>query len=324
MKRHLFLAAFLASSPLSYAASPAKKAAPEWGDTEAQYKEYTAKPSQGIAGMVGDNYWITKQDLDDWQAAHGCYPEPLNARHVAWIRLIENGVTEEILKKYSSYQNLSMEALAAEEKRIDESTRAPDILDCIKKQFGSRRSSYWKVYIAPILTPQASGKFWLNDPIVQGKTFALRDRVQNMIKTTPDLKKISQLLSVDTSTAAFTYEQKTLHLNEPKKKKNASPVPMPGDWSPFHTDFINKNLKDLKPGEVKKETEDDPSGFLFYRLIKVKKDAYTYESLNILRSDAEFRKTVKIPVRLIEIEPEHKSWLMGVKNATLLLVDWKE
>ena len=110
----------------------------------------------GVVARIGAKGEITEADLSDYSAAEGCYgPDSANSRKAAFMRMLEAAVTEELLAREAGIV-LSAQDYQREMDRIDSGTRAPDVLDCIKRFFlfergkgfaGDGRRRYERVYL---------------------------------------------------------------------------------------------------------------------------------------------------------------------------------
>ena len=90
----------------------------------------------GIVARIGENRLITETDLADFTNSETCYgSDALNSRNAGFMRMLESSIMEEVLRR-EAHVELGAEDYARELKRVDEGTRAPEILSCIKKAFG--------------------------------------------------------------------------------------------------------------------------------------------------------------------------------------------
>lgn len=276
-------------------------------ENEAQYKKYYARPDSGIVATVGQHGWITDQDIDDYVAAQNCYPETTYQRKHALLKLIEITISEEILRLYYDDHLTKLEELLEAEKGLEAGGRSADIIGCMKNHSGNEVWRYWRIFLRPLVLNEPGRQFGRNDPRVQWKTYALRDRVNGLLDKNWSLKKISDHLALDTSTHAFTCVEKTMSLKKPKKKAKPGE---PGDRDQMmyesEANFIKTNLLPMKPGEVKRpKAEDDNIEYM--ELVKASSPTYTYATFNIQRAglDDFMKDKPKIKIKcLSNLDPE--------------------
>jgi len=250
---------------------------------------------------------ITEQDLSDWQAAQSCYGEDaIVSRKAGFMRLFEASILEELLARRA--RPLTKEDYKKETARIDEETRAPEILACIKKYFGGDNSRYRRVFVRPILTQRFIRELVKFDARVQAGAYGLRDAVLKDISKKRNFAEIGRSRGIVYSTAVYSLEEDA-----------AAPAAEPWKrWSPYEASFIEENLKALKPGEVKFGPIEDELTLRFVRLIDVAGKKYYFESLLLQKlSTEDFLKTVKkVPCKIND--GELRAWASSIKGNPLL------
>ncbi len=274
----------------------------------------TAPP--GVVAKIGKGE-ITEADLSDYSASEGCYgPDAVNSRKAAFMRMLEATVTEELLAREAGIV-VSADDYQKELDRIDQGTRAPDVLDCIKKHFlferakgfppeGRRR--YERVYLRKYAQGPKFSDF-MNTDQVQGDVYKTRERV--MAKALEGVSFVDLAKEFDLNYSSHTYTPE-----EPKEDKKEKEGPMAPfmRWSPFEKEFIDKHLKALFPGQVKPAPIDEGGDFQFVKLISNAQNKYFFESLTLRRKTSEqyFDDRPRLPARIYD--DELKNWLNGMPN----------
>lgn len=251
---------------------------------------------------------ITEQDISDGQAAQSCYGEDaIVSRKAGFMRMFEAAILEELLARQA--RPLTKEDYKKETARIDEETRAPEILACVKKHFGGDNSRYRRVFVRPILAQRFIRELVKFDERVQSRAYALRDVVHNDISKKRAFAEIGRSRGIAYSTAVYSLEEDA-----------AAPAAEPWKrWSPFEASFIEENLKALKPGEVKFRPIEEELTLRFVRLISVTGKKYYFESLLLQKlSTEDFLKTVKkVPCRINDLEL--RDWTSSINGNPLLV-----
>jgi hypothetical protein len=269
----------------------------------------TAPP--GVAARIGAKGEITETDLADYSAAESCYgPDAVNSRKAAFMRMLEATVTEELLMRDAGI-SVSAEDYQSEMDRIDFNTRAPEVLNCVKKHFlfekgkgfaGDGRRRYERVYLRKYVLGLKFADFMKSDQ-VQGDVYRVRDRILAQSQEGASFADLAKEFSLDYSTRTYTSQ-------EPKEKDAGVPPSL--RWSPFEKQFIDDYLKALFPGQVKPLPIDSSRGFQFIKLISNAGGRYQFESLALKRKTSEqyFDDRPTLPARIYD--EELRAWLNGM------------
>ncbi|MBI5244094.1 MAG: hypothetical protein HY922_10535 [Elusimicrobia bacterium] len=267
---------------------------------------------------------VTEAGLSDWQASQACYGEgAITSRNAGLMRLLEAAIAEKAMRQ-AGVAALTDADLAAEAARIDRETRAPDILECIKKTlepgvrdaFSARASSqapggagegkerYLAAFVRPTLVESRLRTFLIQDSGVQADP---RRRIQDV------LARLSKKASMESAAkeAALAYSSSTYAVEAPSET-SIEPGRMP--WSPFEKDFIEKYLKGLKAGQLRKEPIETDYDFRGVRLLKTDGKKWTFESVYAPKVSQEdwFKSAPKMK---LEISDEGlRQWVKGIKG----------
>jgi len=263
---------------------------------------------QAAAVAVIGHGEITEQDIADWQAAQSCYGEDaITSRKAGFMRLFEASILDQLLIRQG--RPITGDDYKKEVARIDAETRAPDILNCIKKYFGDGTARYERVFVRPILAQRFIRELVKSGPKVQVKAYGLRDGTLKDIAAGKIFRDIGVARGIAYSTAAYSMEEDTSAPAsiEPWKR-----------WSPFEASFIEENLKGLKPGEVKPGPIEDELTVKFVRLISVTDKKYYFESLTVPKlSTEDYLKSVpKLSCRINDTEL--RDWAAPIKGNPIL------
>ena len=251
---------------------------------------------------------VTERDISDWQAAQGCYGgDAITSRKAGFMRMFEAAILEEVLARQG--RPITDEEYMEEAARIDAETRAPDILACIKKNFGDGTGRYERVFVRPILAQRFIREHVKFGPRVQAKAYGLRDGVLNDLAEKKAFNDIGLERGIAYSTAAYSVEEDT-----------AAPAALEPwrRWSPFEAAFIEEQLKELKPGEINPKPIEDELSVKFVRLLSVTGKKYYFESLTVPKlSTEDYLKNVKkLPCRIYD--KELRDWAAPIKGNPIL------
>lgn len=251
---------------------------------------------------------VSQRDIQDWQAAQGCYgPDALTSRKAGFMRMYEATILNEVLLKSS--RPITAYEYKQEVDRIDAETRAPEILTCIKKYFGDDTARYQRIFIRPILAQRFIREFVKFNPKVQEKAYGLRDKISTDVVKGIPFRKIASATDIVYSSSTYSTEADTATQN----------AFMPhGGWSPFEAAFIEEHLKALKPGQAKAKPIEDETNIKFVRLISVKGKKYFFESLTVRKlSTEDYLKAIpKLPGKISD--KELHDWVAPIKGNPLI------
>lgn len=283
-----------------------------------------------VAATIGGNGFITERDLADFTASESCYgPDALNSRKAGFIRMLEAGIWEEILRGEAK-NAISPADYAAEIERIDRETQAPEILMCVKKHFGFDQGTgkfgdaeggdgYKRVFIRKYIAQKRGFNFIHYDAKVQKEAYRLRDLVIREAGAAPSAGAPAEDLfpalagkyGLVYSTHVYALEGKDDAAALIGAGTAASPPPVI-PWSPFEKRFIEEHLAALKPGEMKKEPVESAYDIQFVRLLGAAAGKYYFQSLRIKKKDDYFPTSPKLRCGIKD--GDLKKWILGISG----------
>jgi len=273
----------------------------------------SAAAQSNVTAELNGKAIVTEDDLVKWQGHQPCYgADVTSSRKAAFMRLFEARLAEYAMA-IGSGPVINDAALKKEADRIDSETQAPEALDCIKKALPG--VSYLGIFVRPVLAESMFRTYLMTNRKVQDGPLA-------------KIKKARELLAAKESFASagaktgLVYSSRTYTVEDPAGP-NAPPSMNPADrWAPWQADFIEKNLKSLKPGEICKEPIETDYNFEMVKLIKGDGKKYFFESLLVNKTSQEdLLKNIK-KGKLKVNDAEIKAWLLGIKgNPRLSAVD---
>ena len=240
------------------------------------------------------------------------------------MRMLESSIMEEVLRR-EAHVELGAEDYARELKRVDEGTRAPEILSCIKKAFGWSPDSGWpdersrvryeRVFLRKNILPPPFHKFVTFDHGVQKDAYGLSDAVGPKARQGEDFADLGRRYKIE-------YSSRTYSLTEPKEAGAAAPAAPPSPetrWSPFEAQFIEENLKGLSPGKVKPDALD-AGDLTFVKLLEVRGDKYRFETLRIAKKSIPDYLGSLPKLTCSILDGELRAWIQSIHGNPMLAV----
>ncbi|MFA6091542.1 MAG: hypothetical protein WCU88_00430 [Elusimicrobiota bacterium] len=279
-----------------------------------------AARAQGLVAQLGEKGRIGEEDLAQYSASESCYgPEAVSSRKAGFMTFLESEIMEEVLRRESG-PRLKDEDYAAEVRRVDKESRAPDILACIKKSFGSKdgigfpssleRRRYERVFLRKHMIPAAFYRFLRYDPKVQAQAYALRDNVFQEAVNGASFADLASRYKVEYATKAYREE-------EPKADGKAG---MPMAWTPFEKKFIDENLRELSPGKVLGRVIEGSEDLRIVRLLDAREGRYEFEWLIIRKRGVQDYFSSVPKIKTVIHDPGLRDWISGISGNPLLKV----
>lgn len=203
---------------------------------------------------------ITEADLSEYQATQACYGEgPLSGRRAAFMRLLEAAVAEKAMEADGA-PAISAADLQREAKRIDEQTRAPEILECVKRVFGGRRERYLRVFVRPRLAETRLRKFLDEADAVQGEPRGRARAAAQEVRGGASLCEAA-------ASAGLAYSSGTI-----------SDDALQGGPGAREPQFMAQQLDGLTTGQAEPALRESPVDVRLTRLVRVEGSSRTFET----------------------------------------------
>jgi len=192
---------------------------------------------------------ITEKDLQDRAKVSEIYYPKSGQRYVALAQLIQGYLDEEVLKQVGYKVD---EAVWEEEsRRIDENTKAPDVLKKIKDVYGIDKSGYIKTFIRPVYGERyLYNEVFLKSPEIHKEQ---RQKAESFIRSamaSPDsFKSLAEKQSLKAGTVLVS-EKQGIQPYEEKKKKLEHPGRPEEPAGIEQAKFMIDKVKNLFFGQV--------------------------------------------------------------------------
>jgi hypothetical protein len=258
---------------------------------------------------------VTEGDVADWQRLQACYgEEALISRRAAFMRLLEAAIAEKALRGAGAF-SFSRKDLDAEAARIDGSTRAPEILECIKKNLGPGEERYLRTFVRTALIESSLRNYLRAGAGAQAGRLKLAEEALAKVRAGAGMEETAKEYGFTHSTAAYSVVDSSAA---------AMSDPIASVRLPFEKDFIERNLKDLKPGELKTKLIDSDNSFSMVRLLAAEGNKWTFESAFLPKlGQKEWLQTLP-KMKLTVLDAELRGWVKSINgNPRLAVVDLK-
>ena len=242
------------------------------------------KKETSIISAKINNQEITPKDLDYQIKTDDCYGNKNQSSELALIKIINQLLEKEVLIAAFKIK-ITTQELEEKSAWIDANTKAPEILDCVKKVFGQDKKSYLNLYIRPTLVnPRLHSEFALALTIHQEEA----DRISSLKSELSQGKKLEDLSHYQ----KWEILKKT-DLSGVRALQEAGVELAPNP-------LIDKVIKNLKPGEIWADIIEDDYSFQIVRFLKEDQEKYYLDGIVIPKKsfDSWFQDYVKNNVKI--------------------------
>jgi hypothetical protein len=247
---------------------------------------------------------VTESEVSGWQEAQACYGEgAVTSRKGAFMRLLEAAIADKAMRD-SGAAVLGEPDFKAEAERIDKETRAPDILTCIKKALGDQ---YVRVFVRPTLIESKMRVLLMKDPKIQAGPRGKADSALEKIKKGSSMEGAAKESGLEYSSMTYTAEA-------PEGESSGGMARGRMPWSPFEKDFIERNLKGLKPGELKGEVVESDFDFRLVRLLSTDGKGWRFETAYARKLGQEEWLKSRPRMRLEILDEGLRAWIKGING----------
>ncbi len=191
---------------------------------------------ESVAARLDGKAVITERDISDRQLHQSCYgADALTSRKAAFMRLLEARIAEKAMSAAGA-PAITAADVKKEAARIDAETRAPEILECIKKSLGGPGDRYLATFVRPVLAESLFRTFLMNSKKVQAGPLG-------KIKKALELSAGGKSFEDAARETGLTYSSQTYSASESSSAVQAGPAGPGPRWSPMEAEFIEKYLK---------------------------------------------------------------------------------
>lgn len=198
---------------------------------------YKIFPAEAVI-RVGDKI-ISKEEVSLKLSADNCYlDEKSEDRLPSVLSLINANLEDQVLEKYYNF-SISITDLKAKSLWVDQNTKAPDILACIKKSYGNKTNLYLNNFIAAAPVNQKLHELFQMDADIHGSA---RKHIEGVLgrSTAQSFSNVAGYREVVISSEANSNPQELL----------TNPQSILSTQSLVEDEALEAKLRAMKPGEI--------------------------------------------------------------------------
>jgi len=188
----------------------------------------------------------------------------------ALVSLVNDGLELEAAKMRKVEP--TAEELNAYGRYVDGNTKTPEILDRVKKAFGTDIASYERLYLAPKVVNMKLNRFYSTDIGVHARERALIEKAYALVTGGKALSDAADKCGLKAE--KFYYEDKYVTMGPELQRY----VPQGGTET---TEPLVALLEKMKPGEVFPGILEDDYACRVIRLVKAEGDRYLVEAITV-------------------------------------------
>ena len=243
---------------------------------------------------------ITEKDLEQRGKVSEIYYPGSNKAYISLAQLSRAYLSEKVLNSLG--YKVDEKVLEAESKRIDENTKAPEVLKKIKDVYGMDKQGYIKTFIRVTYDERyLYNEVFLKSRDIHKEQYLKAQTIISESRKSPDqFKEISKKHGQDAKALKIS-EKEGIKPYEEKNKK-------PEEMGPGHENVgmeqatrLIEMVGKVKPGEMYPELVEWQEGFQILRFVKKEGDDYIVESVSVPKRDFDewfWENATKIPVKI--------------------------
>ncbi len=229
---------------------------------------------------VGETILTSKDITYRMRVSEIYYPDS-GKDYIALSQLIKGYLAEEVLKSLG--YKIDDSVLEGEAKRIDVNTKAPDVLNAIKKVYGRNREAYKKTFVRTVYAE----RFLYNEVFLKSSHIHKeeKERAEEFLmraKKVPDrFNKIASEFNLKSKRLLISEEKGIVDAESDVESERISGEPSGVEQARV----IIEKIKNTKPGMVYPEVIEWLEGYQVLMVVRKKKNEYTVESVSIPKRD---------------------------------------
>jgi hypothetical protein len=252
-------------------------------ENKTQTKEEILKTDSAIIATLG-SIKITKQTIQYRLGTESAYDNTNLNESAALIMIINDALEMEVALRYN--QQALAEEIEQFKQYADQTSKAPEILNKVKKAYGQDIKSYNQWFISPKIVNRKIRDFFSASKSINQAALNQINSVMNILKSGKKMKDAT----------------KSLHLKVVLDSIPVKPLDMtpalknyPDAQLPFENPML-KYVKKLKSGEMYPEVIEENYSFLIIKLLNYNEDHYFIERISVPKPDFDtwFKKEAAI------------------------------
>jgi hypothetical protein len=271
---------------------------------------FTACKHKDMVAQVGA-IPITKKDIELRAKVSEVYYPNSGKDYVALAQLIQGYLDEQVLNQLG--YKVDDAVLEAEAKRIDENTKAPDVLKKIKDVYGIDHKEYINNFVRVVY----GERYLYNEVFLKVKDIhkaqfeSAQNFIQEAVKNPDKFAELAEKQGLKSSKMKLSEKQGISPYDDKKLKRAGLERPEPAGME--QAKILIEKISGLKPGEVSPQIIEWQEGYQIVRFVDKEGDDYVVESVSVPKRDYDdwfWERASKVPVKIFD--PKLKADL--VKN----------
>lgn len=223
---------------------------------------------------------ITQKDLSYRARVSEVYYPQSGKDYIALSQLIKGYLAEEVLK--SMGYKIDANVIDSESRRIDANTKAPDVLNAIKKVYGRNKEAYNKSFVRIVYAERfLYNEIFLKSPIIHKEMREKADEfLKRVIKKPRQFPKIASEMNLNLKELIISKEKGIRDAEKEKESERPS-----NQQGIEQAGFIIDKIKSVKPGNVYPEIIEWQEGYQVIMVKRKKGNEFYIASVSIPKRD---------------------------------------
>ncbi len=212
---------------------------------------------------------VTEKDLQDRMKVSEIYYPNSGKRYIALSQLVQGYLDEEVLKQLG--YKVDESTWEAESKRIDENTKAPDVLKKLKAVYSLDHAGYIKTFIRPVYGERyLYNEVFLKVPEIHKEQRAKAEKFIQQAAAKPEaFKELAQKMGLKAGELKVSEKEGIQPMEESERKKALEPEGRPPEPAGLEqAKFMIDKVKGLEDGKVLSEIIEWQEGYQILRLVR--------------------------------------------------------
>ncbi len=224
---------------------------------------------------------LTSKDVSLRARVSEIYYPDSGKDYIALSQLIKGYLAEEVLK-FLGYR-VDENVIDSESRRIDANTKAPDVLNAIKKVYGNNKKAYNKTFVRLVYAERfLYNEVFLKSPAIHREEKERAEEFLDRVKKERNrFSKIASELNLKSKILLISEEKGIVDAEGDVESRGISREPSGVEQAKF----IIERIKDIKSGNVYPEIIEWLEGYQVLRVVNKKKKEYNVESVSIPKRD---------------------------------------
>jgi hypothetical protein len=258
--------------------------------------ESAVKPGLGKAACLVGQTPITAREIHNRKKVEEAYGNCGMSDETAIISLVNDALERETARMHNVV--VTEQEISSFRKYVDENTKAPEILEKVKRVFGDDRTSYEQIYLAPKIINRKLRSWYSRNTEIHKRERAAIEKAYSLARSGKSLAEAAEARSLDYSTNEYHKGDKTMPASRKGHRPRDSKSPKDG---------IAAIVARLSEGEICKNIVEDDYGYQVVKLLQKNGTEYTLEA--VAAKKRPFRKWFleqagQIDVRILDRELE--------------------